>query len=601
MKKRMKQTGALLLTLAMILSLSVTAFATVVGTPGNSDTNTVTSEGPPPADLTTVVLPTAASNQFNMYFDTFGMILETEGDRYASLNSNKGIEEIEDSRFYFLNNVTTGADLTDALAVDFGTGDTLVKAGTKVVKYTKAATGGLTKIYAKPDTYGETYSWVKVSSNNAVDTADADWAASGAYEKIASLKSLDPKSGAGLDAIAALNKSDPDLYLTVGATALDSSAANAAGSADLVGCFEYTFVAGYSDYATTPADTCFVLFKDDGTVDKVFATKGTAANGGNAAVAPTEATSPTFADFTDSTDSDNDVKDAFLTVSSAVYYRQRESRAVFSLKKTSVPLKIINKTNADLGVSVSAELTGIPGGDGTSNTYVYAKGYDSATGKFYDAALSESTKKVIQGGTDGVPVFYLALTDGTDSEAMTYADSKGTVSIGAMLAGRPDLFKKAWDTTLNSGAGGYAYVSNDPATRESDFSSKEFYFEGAIDGDNPAWNTLGSSPNAKVTWKLETITPPAAPTVTPPTTITSKNNAVFTISNNTDNLVFVSATQGGTEITADKITVANDATTGATTGVTFVKGTITGTADVVLTFKDQQKAFRTKDVTVSFG
>jgi hypothetical protein len=334
---------------------------------------------------------------------------------------------------------------------------------------------------------------------------------------------------------------------------------------------------------------------------------GTAAAGGNPAVPPTEATSPTFADFTDSTDNANDAKDAFLTVSSTVYYRQRESRPVFSLKKTSIPLKIINKTNADLGVSVSAELTGILGGDGkkdagNNQTYVYAKGYDADTGKFYDAALSETTKNAIQGGPDGVPVFYLALTDGTDSEAMAYdsTGNKATVSFGAMLPGHPEFFKKSWDATLNSNAGGYAYVSNDPATRERDFSSIEFYFEGAIDGENPAWNTLGSSPNAKVTWKLETITPPVAPTVTPPATVTTKSAVNFTISGNTENLVLVSVKQGETEVAADKMTITNDATTGGTTAVSFTKGTITGNEDVVLKFQDPNKTFRTKEVTVSF-
>lgn len=580
MKKRIKQTGALFLTLAMILSLSTTAFATdpEIGKDYGDQNSTVTSEGPPPADVTDVIMPTSASGQFNMYFDTFGMILETEADRYASDN----IEEIEDSRFYFKNSVEATADKTDQLVGAFQETDgTWIKPATKVVKYTKAAaTGGLTKIYAKPDPYGETYQWAK-ADGTALAAAATEWNSD--YAKLASLKALDPQSGAGLDAIAALNKSTPDLYLTVGADKLTTPE-------DLAGCYEYTFI---SSYSTTADDTYYVLFNDDGTVRQVFSGLG------SASAAPTAVTSATFDDFTDSTDSANNIKKAFLTDSSVVYYRQVEQRTVVSLKKTSVPLKIINKTNADLGVSVSAELTGIPGGDGTSNTYVYAKDYDADTGKFYDDVATAMTRNVIQGGPDGVPVFYLALTDGTDTEVMTYADSKGTVSIGTLLAGRPDLFKKAWDTTLGT-SGGYAYVLSDPATREKDFSGKEFYFTGAIDLENPAWNTL-TSPTVKVTWKLETITPPAAPTVTPPSAINARADAIFTVSNNTDDLVFLSVTQDGTEIAADKITVTNDATSGATTQVKIAKGIVTGTQDLVFTFKDQQKAFLTKSVTVSYS
>jgi hypothetical protein len=639
MKKRMKRMGALLLTLAMILSLSVSASASLVGSDSTvgttvGDTSSVVStEGGLPVDVTTVVLPTTSAGQFSMIFDSHGLLHETTAVKYEGTNNGGDVTDVDDSRFFFKVYTETAVDEKDtsgsspkpyALKADFGSDPNVIPAGTEVVKYLKAATIG--KIYATGSTQGKDFKWMKVTDATHVDeVTDADFGTGQAYEKIASLKGLDPAIGYGLDAIAKLNKNNPNLYLKKAAAAFADVAAVKAGTivtdddeaAKLVNAVEYTFVATYAS-GTGANDNCYIYFVN-GTATKFFKNLGTTTPTAPAEVdTPAAADASGLADFVDDADTTQNVAKAVLTVgsgdSAVTFYRQRENKNLLSLKATSAPVTVINKTNADIGVSMSAKLENLKGGDGSKptggdQTYVYAKDYDPATGKFYDDVATATTRNVIQGGNDGVPVFYLALKNATDTEVMAYdsEEDEATVSIGAAIKGSPDFFRKNWTTDLNhdgtANDEGYEYEIKPEALpkREADFQSMTFNLFGAIDADNNVWNSFGTTtPNVTVTWKVVAIQPLDAPTITKPASVSTKAAATFQITNTDDKLILVGVKQGTTEIAADKLTVVTTADNG-TTSVTIAKGVATGTQDLVFTFKHPTETYRTKDVTVSFS
>ena len=599
MKKRMKQFGSLMMALAMLLSLSVTAFASG-GDTGDTlpaaqtdSVSTVTTQGALPADVMDVVMPlapaTGATGLFSMIFDTHGMIYETAGDRYKTANDGKSVATPDNSTFFFKNYTNTAVDKTDVLAAD-ESGEGL-KAGDEVVKFTKAET--VTKVYAKNKADGKLDKWVKSDGSAA---AAADWATGGALVKIAALEKLDPASGYGLDAIAKLNTENPSLYL------IKTSEDTSSKSGDLKDSVEYSFIASYS---TTPTDTVYVAFKEsDGSFVKAFSALTPAAING--------ATAPT--DIVDATNATINVAKAKFTNSSTDYYRQREVKPILALKKTSAPVQVINKTNADIGVSMKAELTNLPGGDGkldanNKQTYVYAPVYNATSGKFFDGPESETTTKEIT----GVPTLYLTLsatdnaaTPNTTTEVMSYdaTDAKAIVSVGTTIPGKADFFEKKWEGT-DADTGKYVYQLKDSSysKRQSDFSALTFTFEGVIDKDDEAWDTLSttSAPAVSVTWAVESFKPLKAPTVDKPASIAISKATTFNVSNNPDNAVLVSVTQDGTEIASDKITESKDATTGGTTSIMIAKGIITGTEDIVFKFKDQNKDFRTANVTLVYA
>lgn len=597
MKKRMKQLGSLIMALAMILSLSVTAFAGDAGdtlpAAQTDSVSTVTTQGALPANVTDVVLPLApasgSTGLFSMIFDTHGMIYETLGDRYQTENSGKGVATPDDSRFFFKNYTNTAVDVVDKLAAaEASTVTNPLPKDAEVVVYKKAAsTGGLTSIYAQVDADGKLVKWLDSTGAEVADTA---WGSSGTYAKIAALQKLDPASGYGLDAIDSLNEKNPTLYLyKVGTVSGNSTVA-------LNDTVEYSFIAAYDDTAIA-----YVAFKeDDGSFLKAFSALTPTAIG--SASAPVAYAGVAGAKFTNTDD----------------YFRQRQIKPILSLKKTSADVMVINKTNADIGVSMKAELSNLPGGDGKKTdagqqTYVYAPVYNATSGKFFDGPESESTTKEIA----GVPTLYLTLsatdnaqTPNVTTEVMSYdaTDAKATVSVGTIIPGQPTFFEKKWDgTSADDPSGKYVYqMKDDPVTyakRQSDFNSLTFTFEGVIDKDDEAWDTLSttSAPAVSVTWAVESYKQLKAPTVDKPTTIKSSAATTFMVSDNPENAVLVSVKQGNTEIAADKLTIVNDTTSGATTSVTVAKGIITGAEDIEFKFQDQAKDFRTETVTLVYA
>lgn len=600
MKKRMKQFSSLFLALAMTLSLSVTAFAANAGSGGGfpgeqkDQVSVVRSEGALPADVVDIVMPTAPATAgaglFSMIFDSHGMINRTGADRFATANNGRGVTDIDTSRFFFKNNVKTVNDVPYELAVGFGTGNDYIADGTTVVKFQKPASTGLITIVAKPGPDGKFAKWV---TDTGADISSADWG--GTYSDVAALKDLDPASGYGLDAIAKLNQEHPNLYVQ-----------NAGAHGTITGATKYTYIKTYDD-----SSVLYVVFNEDGTVKKAFTTLGTAPS-----TPPTAASAnPTLSDVEDTTNNTINVKNGKATLSSTEYFRELQYTAILSLKKTSAPLTVINKTNAKIGVTMGAELTNLPGGDGkkdTNNnpTYVYAKAMDS--GKFYDGPVGESTTNEIVGGQNGVPVFFFTLsatdnaaTQNTSTEVIAYNSTaqKATVSIGAAIEGRDDVFAMEWDGA-NEDTGNYQYVLADTAEayamREADFNAMTFQFEGAIDADNDVWDTFGTNPALTVTWQVEAYQDVAPPTVDKPAAIKATMATTFTVSDNPENAVLVKVTQGGTEIAESNLSISNDTTTGGTTSVMVNKGVITGYEDVVFTFQAQDKAFRTVDVTLSY-
>lgn len=593
MKKRMKQFGSLVIALTMALSLSVTALAGGNALPAaqTDSASTVTSQGALPADITDVVLPyapaTGGTGLFSMIFDTHGMIYETKGDRYQTANDGKGVATPDDSRFFFKNYTNTAVDTTDKLAAD---GEGMKKDDEVVVFKEAAATGGLTSIYAQVDTNGKLVKWLDSTGNEPAATA---WQSGGAYEKIAKLEKLDPASGYGLDAIDDLNANNPSLYLHKVGTVSGNSVS------DLNDTEEYSFIGAYDD--TAPV---YVAFDDSNAFSKAFS-----------ALAPTAISGAASTDLSNYAG----VTAAKFEANSKTYYRQREVKAILSLKKTSSDVVVINKTNADIGVSMKAELSGLPGGDGkldanNKQTYVYAPVYNATSGKFFDGPESETTTKEIT----GVPTLYLTLTaednanalDNTatntvTTEVMSYSatDSKATVSIGTTIAGQDTFFEKKWEGA-NADTGKYVYQLKDSSydKRQADFHAMTFRFEGVIDKDDEVWDGLNTAPpTVSITWGVESFKPLKAPTVDKPTSIMATKPVVFNVSDNPDNAILVKITQGGTEIASDKITITNDATTGGTTSISVAKGVITGTADIVFKFQDQTKDFRTKDVTLEYA
>lgn len=621
MKKTYKKLTAALMALAMTLSLSVTALATTpqaheLGGAGVNDaTNAVDTEGPLPDDVTDVVLPTSSTGQFKMIFDSHRLIKETNALRFNGTNDGRNVTDVDESRFFFqvyTNTIIDAKDRTGAnankpvafkLVHDDGTGEGAIKAGTEVVQFAKAT---LKKLYAT-GTGTTDFKWVKLTS----DGTDVEDAVAADFTNIAALENLDPTSGYGLDAIAKLNNPDratanPNLYIRktgdayVDAADVSGKTTLTTNATKLVGAIEYEYAT--LDIANNPAYIRFV----DGTATKFYSTLG------DASTAPTPLSNATASGMSGFTDigSGKTVENAKLTVgsgaSAVVYYRVREIKPLLSLKATSAPVKVINKTNADIAVEMSATLTGIKGGDGKKSgegaaavqTYVYAKDYDAATGKFYDDVATATTRNAIQGGNDGVPVFYFALTNGTDTEVMTYdsENNKSTVSLGAMVPGQHDFFVKGYDKVNSK----YFYTLADNSKREADFTSMTLNFVGAIDSDNDAWDELSGTPNIAVTWKIKSIEDLAAPTITKPAAVSMKSATTFQITNTTDKLVLTGIKQGNTEIATDSLTITTADDTG-TTAVTVAKGVITGTQDLVFTFKHPTETYRTKEVTVLYA
>lgn len=631
MKKHMKKLMSLVMALAMILSLGVTAFAE----DPQPSVNAVTTQGGLPTDLTDVVVPTMNANTFDVIFDSYGLIAETGATRYADYNNNEGLLYDDDTNFYFSNTDKVARDITGTLLADAGQTDTDPKKDAKVVQYLSATS--VTSIYAKLKSDNSFDKWVKAA---AADTVAADWAAAdssnstpeGIYYPILALKDINPLIGTGLDAIDKFNEDNPAVYFQKGAVVSGTNTG-------LDGTIEYTFVADYEDNIDAQSNADPVLYAyitTDDNGDEVAATKiytdlGVA---GDPGTAPQAATNPTVGDFKAADGTTDAVKNATITIdinsTATKFYRQRESVILKSFRKTSNDVEIINKTNAPVGVSMKVELTNIPGGAGTKDsngawTYVYAKGYDSATKKFYNAALTDTTKQEITGGNDGVPVIYMALNGGDETAVMTYDSTsnpkKGVMSLGVALAGGgygdndTDLFKKVWNPDHDNGQGNepgaYEYKLRSELTREKDFASTSFNITGAIDAENDAWNTLGagdSAPKLTVTWSTEIITRLSAPSLSAATWVTKKA-WVFTSDKNADSATLKKVTVNFANdvtktIEASDITYANNTknkTETFTIPATWMSatGNTTKPESVVFTFYDAARPFRTVDVTLT--
>ena len=459
MKKYVTKLTAAFMAVAMLLSLTVAASAGNVQSLTNPSTqtsseNTVTNQGAVPDDVINIVVPTAANGGFSMLFDSHGLIAESAGARYASVNSGAGATFESGSRFFFTNITPTAVEAKATVGNDVtGTDSAVVVAnGTVADVYQKTT---LTKIYAKYTAAGAFEKWIDAGGNDCTYE-------SGVYAVVSPIKDLDPKLGAGLDAIAKLNKDTLINFVSTGAK----------GGATPVA------IKDLDEYSFNAYDTTDLRYVANGKVLKV---EGSA-----------YALDSSFADVTALTTANG---------SGVSYTLQKTVQNITSYTSTSDTIEVINKSNSTIGLKMKAELTGI-----ADSTYTYAADYSD--GKFMDSNGDEITD---------TPVLYFALSNKLNGEAqktvaMTYADSKGTVEIDTKLAGKRSFFSTKWDGTNNE-----YYYEVDPAKRNSDFDKMEFNFKGQINEDD-GWDTLASTngssgPAMTVTWTVQEYTP----TLTTPT------------------------------------------------------------------------------------
>jgi hypothetical protein len=558
MKKRMKQMMAAIMATVMLLSVAVTASATQeisslseTGTSHSADTNAVTNQGAIPADVIKVVMPTSSNNAFDMLFDSHQLIKGSASERYTLSvpgagsvyygADGKALSPVfeEGARLYFKNVTKTAAHSFITLPADvtYDTGVVIPKDTVADVYKVKTEK----KVYFKKD--DSTNKWLDSTGAACAMDSGED------YASIATLKTVDVETGPGLDAIDELNTASLINFHRNG------TEVGAAATAAIAGLPEYVFDS-YDDtaanvrYVATVGTTSYVLKLNSGTYEK-------------------DSVITTVADLTNSTNK---------------YAQCPANLNVISYSGTSDKVTVINKSNATIGLSMSAELTGLPGGDGTSNTVVYADSMNN--GDFLDIQGEKITD---------VPVFYFAMKDGVeaDTTAMTYdtTGSKGTVKIDTKLVGHKEFFDIKWD----SGNSKYIYQMK-PTTRASQFSSMNFTLTGQIN-ENDKWDNLLASANLKVTWTVKSYTPTLAePSVTAGTLNVTKAWPV-TVSGNKDNATITSvkaytaANAGGTE--------SNVTYTVTETGFTVPKNFFTtAPASIKVTFKGPADNEDLKNLTV---
>lgn len=549
MKKRMKKLTAAIMALAMLFSLAVAASATSVTTwdtegqganaPQTSTSNPVENQGALPSEVVNVVMPTAANGAFTMVFDAHDLIAETDAARYASANNNTGAVFEEDSKFFFKNSTQyLAVPKTEELLHDIGTeGEAgYVPAGEMLTVYGEKT---VTSIYAHLDSDGKVDGWKKSDGSDAAINTGID----GANTDIAAIVGKDLTKGATKDAIAAIQEKYPTIHFT----------SIAAGTDNVDG------LAGYS-YQTVDISNNKAHYLASN--DNVYTGPGSASS------APTAATLAT-----------KTALEASTNPAYAVYEEYKTD--VVSYKKTSDTVKIVNKGNKTISVTMKAELSGING-----DTYTYAASVNNA-GKFLKA---DGTTEI----TDG-PALYLALTNGTATSAMEYdeTNSKATAKISTTLAGSPGFFTTKW-TSNNK----YEDVVDDTKAT-ADFQNMEFYLTGAINGDDGWDNLTGGS--IDVTWSVKEYKVLNAPTLSGSYPVSGKPWNV-TIGANKDLLfidsltLYSEANCGGTATPFTLFAKNQDAATGAVSLTITAKNLpATQPASIKVTFVDQKDP----DLTIS--
>jgi hypothetical protein len=553
MKKHIKKLTAALLTVAMTLSLAVSASAANITDWGDSAATqtangTVNNQGAMPAEVVNVVMPVASTNAFGMIFDAKDLITTTKAEAFKPDGTTNPDDydyfaTFTGKRFFFQNVAEKAAVAKyDKLAHDISIKtDTAnyVPAGTKVAVYAKVTTN---TVYAKLDDDGKLEKWV-ASDGSTDKTSDVNTAVTGSD----ALTGKDFFLGTTKDTIATVIKNNP---------VADFKATGQTGTGSVAGLAEYT----YKTYDETSTNLRYLLEAKD----KVYSNLGDASN------EPTADSAHTNKAALDGDTTNNYVPLPQVKTNFVTY------------KPTSNEVEIINKGNKPISVSMKAELSGI-----ADTTYTYAAGYDSANDKFKDADGADITTGA---------VIYLALEDGTpaDTSVMTYSSttSKATAKINATLAaltGTTD-FVMEWDST----AGKYVYTV-DKTLATADFPSLKLKFTGAINDDD-AWSTLPAGAAMSVTWNVKASKVLTAPTVAPAAFQSGKTWTV-NISGNKDNLTIAEVNAypnaDGTG-TATKLTVSDklDATTNELVGFTVSSKNLPSAkpASIKVTFQDPTDA-----------